>query len=276
MSMRERDMSATPANSAALTRREARELAGKPTRATRPPRNVPKQKPVRRAASKMLSLGAMLFAAALLVGMSVPANAFLSNASAAAPEVVSQKAPGQTLAVSAEATIVETARDAFEVMSWAEQLRLKYANVSYNYTATTGAIRWPFPYFVPISDGFGLRDASISGRAQHNGIDFNPGNGAPIYAVADGIVILHADDQYGYGNNVVISHNVGALAFDSQYSHMQTGSSPLKAGDVVKAGDFIGLVGETGNSTGPHLHFEIHVGGVSVDPFEFLTANAVN
>jgi murein DD-endopeptidase MepM/ murein hydrolase activator NlpD len=218
----------------------------------------------------------MLFAAALMIGMSVPANAFLSNASAAAPEVVTHKVPGQTLAVSSEATVVEASRDGFQVISWAEQLRLKYANVSYSYTATTGAIRWPFPYSVTISDGFGLRDASISGRAQHNGMDFNPGNGAPIYAVADGIVILHADDQYGYGNNVVISHNVAGLAFDSQYSHMQTGSSPLQVGDVVKAGDFIGLVGETGNSTGPHLHFEIHVGGVPVDPFEFLTANAVN
>ncbi len=224
----------------------------------------------------MLSLGALLFAAALMVGMSVPANAFLSDASAAAPEVVAHKVPGQTLEVSAEATIVETARDAFEIMSWAEQLRLKYANVSYDYTATTGAIRWPFPYFAPISDGFGIRDASISGRAQHNGLDFNPGSGAPIYAVADGTVTLHADDQYGYGNNVVISHNVAGLVFDSQYSHMQTGSSPLVVGDIVKAGDFIGLVGATGNSTGAHLHFEIHIGGGPVDPFEFLTANAVN
>jgi murein DD-endopeptidase MepM/ murein hydrolase activator NlpD len=275
MSMRERDMSATPSNSAPRTRREARELSSKPTRASRP-RNAPKQRPARRAASRLLSLGAMLFAAALMIGMSVPSNAFLSDASAAAPEVAAHKVPGQTLAVSAEATVVETKRDSFEVMSWAEQLRLKYANVSYDYSATTGAIRWPFPYFVPISDGFGLRDASISGRAQHNGLDFNPGNGAPIYAVADGIVVIHADDQYGYGNNVEISHDVAGLAFNSQYSHMQTGSSPLKVGDVVKAGDFVGLVGDTGNATGPHLHFEIHVGGVPVDPFEFLTANAVN
>jgi murein DD-endopeptidase MepM/ murein hydrolase activator NlpD len=218
----------------------------------------------------------MLFAAALMIGMSVPSNAFLSDASAAAPDVVSHKVPGQSLAVSADAAIVEAPRDGFKVMSWAEQLRLKYANVSYSYKATTGAIRWPFPYFVPISDGFGLRDPSISGRAQHNGLDFNPGNGAPIYAVADGTVVLHGDDQYGYGNNVEIAHDVAGLAFNSQYSHMQTGSSPLKVGDVVKAGDFIGLVGETGNATGPHLHFEIHLGGVPVDPFAFLTANAVN
>ena len=230
MSMRERDMSATPSNSAPLSRREARELASKPTRATRPPRNAPKRKPVRRAASKLLSLGAMLFAAALMIGMSVPANAFLSDASAAAPEVEVHKVPGQTLAVSADAAVEETARDPFGVISWAEQLRLRYANVDYSYTATTGAIRWPFPYSVSISDGYGLRDASISGRAQHNGVDFNPGNGAPIYAVADGTVILHADDQYGYGNNVMISHNVAGLAFDSQYSHMQTRFEPTQGG----------------------------------------------
>jgi murein DD-endopeptidase MepM/ murein hydrolase activator NlpD len=275
MSMRELDKSATPVNSAPMTRREARERASKPMRSSRP-RSAPRPKPARRAASKLLSLGAMLFAAALMIGMSVPSNAFLSDASAAAPDVVSHKVPGQSLAVSADAAIAETPRDAFGVISWAEQLRLRYANINYSFTATTGAIRWPFPYSVNITDGFGLRDASISGRAQHNGVDFVPGAGAPIYAVADGTVIVHDDDQYGYGNNVVISHDVLGLVFDSQYSHMQTGSSPLKVGDVVKAGDFIGLVGDTGNATGPHLHFEIHLGGVPVDPFAFLKANAVN
>lgn len=169
-----------------------------------------------------------------------------------------------------------TARDTFDVISYADQLRLKYGNVSYSFSATTGAIRWPFPYPVPITDGFGDRPSGTSGTSHHNGVDFVPGGGTPIYAVADGIVTTHSDDAYGYGNHVIISHDVNGMQFDSLYAHMLTGSSPLVAGDAVTVGDFIGLVGDTGDSYGAHLHFEIRIGKIPVDPFAWLTANAVN
>ena len=307
MSMREHDNLVTPSEGAPLTRREARAQAenssksksrsqpAPPTRrratpaqasgASRPPASQtgsagPKRTTTsarRNTPSRMLSLAAMVFAGALLVGMSVPANAFISDASASAPDVLADKVPGQTLAVSSEAALAETPRDSYEVISYAEQLRLKYPNVSYSYSATTGAIRWPFPYQVPISDGFGWRpNPSGVGEGHHNGLDFTPGGGSPIYAVADGTVVLHSDEQYGYGNHVILTHNVNGLVFDSLYAHMLTGSSPLNAGDPIKVGDFIGLVGDTGNSYGAHLHLEIRVGGAPIDPFPFLTTNAVN
>jgi len=108
------------------------------------------------------------------------------------------------------------------------------------------------------------------------GTDFVPGYGTPIYAVADGVVKEHDIQSWGLGNSVVISHDVKGLAFDSVYGHMATGSVVVEAGQEVKVGDLIGLVGNTGSSTGAHLHFEIHLNGIQVDPFAWLKANVTN
>lgn len=236
----------------------------------------PPQKKRSAGPSRLLSLGAMLFAAALLVGTTVPANAFLADATAIGPASQLKKLPGQTLAVSQDAQMASASRDTFDVISYADQLRLKYGNVSYSFTATTGAIRWPFPYPVPITDGFGDRPAGTSGSSHHNGVDFVPGSGTPIYAVADGVVQLHQEDFGGYGNHVILTHEIDGLKFDSVYAHMQSGSSPLVTGAPIKAGDFVGLVGDTGDSYGAHLHFEIRLSKLPVDPFAWLTENAKN
>jgi murein DD-endopeptidase MepM/ murein hydrolase activator NlpD len=286
MSLREHDELAT---AQPLTRRQARELSEQQARsakrsrgsAPRPPQAPPlaaasRTQSSRPAAKKLLSLGALLFAGALLVASTVPANAFMGNGTALAPSVSATHAPGQTVEVSADALSAAPARDGFEVISYAEQLQLLYANVSYAFEATSGTIRWPFPYAVTITDGFGPRAANVSGSAFHNGIDFTPGGGTPIYAIADGVVTAHAEDQWGFGNHVIIQHDIPDQNIESLYAHMIYGSSPLAVGDVVKVGDFIGLVGDTGNSYGAHLHFEVHVDKVPVDPFAWLTANAVN
>ena len=231
-------------------------------------------RPKSSAGSKFLSLGALLFSGALLIGMSVPANAFITDASPLPGKPL--ETLGQSIEVSDEAAFSTPARDGFTVTSYAEMLRLKYASAPATYTTTTGAIRWPFPYAVTITDRFGDRPNGTSGTSHHNGIDFTPGNGTPIYAVAAGTVSVHSDDAYGYGNHVILSHNVNGMVFDSLYAHMQTGTSPLNAGDVVEVGDFLGLVGDTGQSYGAHLHFEIRIGGTPVDPFAWLQANAVN
>lgn len=312
MSLREHDASANPTpptgHGQPLTRREARELeaaraaqaaqasrsstasrsrarAEAPKRAAsrtslvprapRPVREAVVPRPMSSGPRKLLSVGALLFAGALLVGMSVPANAFISPGSLLTT-ASSTKAPGQSVAVSADALQAAPVRDEFQAISYAEQLRQTYGNVSYAFTATTGAIRWPFPYAVTITDGFGPRAANISGSAFHNGVDFTPGGGTPIYAIADGVVTVHAEDQWGFGNHVIIQHDIPGQNIESLYAHMVYGSSPLKVGDVVKVGDFIGLVGDTGNSYGAHLHFELHVDKVPVDPFVWLSNNAVN
>jgi murein DD-endopeptidase MepM/ murein hydrolase activator NlpD len=213
--------------------------------------------------------------------MSVPANAFMSDATTIAATGAAQRSANQenaqSLAVSEDAATTSASRDGYTVISYAELLRLKYGNRSYSFTATTGAVRWPFPYAVPISDGWGDRIAPCYGCSSfHQGVDFTPGNGTPIYAIADGVVSTHDDATYGFGNSVIIAHTINGDRVDSLYAHMQHGSSPLNAGDAIKVGDFIGLVGDTGASTGAHLHFEIHLDSVPVDPFAWLQANAVN
>jgi hypothetical protein len=260
------------------------------TRARAPRERAPKSPPSNRApapqgrsrvrlGSKVLSLGAMLFAGALVFGMSVPVNALMSTAPQAAA-VAGATAPlaTQSVAISAAGELQAAARDSFTVISYADIMRARYGNQAvYTFTPTTGTVRWPFPYSVPISDGWGSRVSPCTGCSTfHQGVDFTPGVGSPIYAIADGVVSYHADTDRGLGNNVTISHVINGENIDSVYAHMITGSSKLVVGDVIKVGDFIGFVGETGSATGPHLHFELHVDKVPVDPFAWLTANAVN
>lgn len=116
-----------------------------------------------------------------------------------------------------------------------------------------------------ISSRFGRRTDPFSGRvANHFGVDFAATIGTPIYAVASGIVIT-ASDQGDFGLMVEINHGNGVI---TRYAH----SSELMVaeGDLVRSGDLIALVGSTGRSTGPHLHFEVTVNGRRVDPMPFI------
>ncbi|MEQ1737665.1 MAG: M23 family metallopeptidase [Rhodoglobus sp.] len=247
-------------------------------------KNITRSSRVKRSGRTLLSLGAMLFAGALAIGMSVPASVF-GNPIASAETVVTD---GQGPAVeAAELQSVEVgdylegssaARDEFTALSWAEMLTLKYGTRDYAYDATAGAIRWPFPTQVKISSGYGERVAPCQGCSSvHMGLDFQPPNDSPIYAIADGVVAISQDDSYGYGNHVYINHGDllgNGTNIQSLYAHMQHGSVPLVAGQQIKVGDFIGLVGRTGTATGIHLHFELLVDGVQVDPFQWLQMNA--
>ena len=232
-----------------------------------------------RISSRLFSMVAMLFAGALLVGVSVPANAIITTTAVTDVAAPTAFVPGQSLAVSSD--VVEAAaspkRELPTVTSYAELLRERYGNRSYTYTATTGAVRWPFPYAVPITDGYGERVAPCRGCSTfHQGVDFTPGDGTPITAIAAGVVIFTEVTNSGIGNQVQIEHSVGGKRITSVYAGMQMDSSPMRVGDVVKVGDFVGLVGSTGVATGPHLHFELLVGDTKVDPFAWLKANATN
>jgi murein DD-endopeptidase MepM/ murein hydrolase activator NlpD len=119
--------------------------------------------------------------------------------------------------------------------------------------------RWPVEGF--ISSGFGYRSAPISGRwTFHSGIDIAARHGTKILAQNNGVVVV-SEYQSGYGNFIEIDHGYGIR---TRYGH----ASRLlkKVGDNVKKGDSIALVGSTGRSTGPHLHYEIRIDGVPVDP----------
>ena len=262
-----------------LTRRELREQEVRGARKTEPAKSVvvvrrPAPAKKKRVGSTLLSMAAMVFAAALLVGVSVPANALFGGAAVLAPGI---SPTGQSVEVSADAQADATERSAYTITSYAEILKARYGNRNYSYTVGRGAVQWPFPYAVPVSDGFGPRIAPCRGcSTDHQGTDFTPGAGSAIYAIADGVVTYTEVSDRGYGNHVWISHVVNGEKVASLYAHMQMNSSPLAVGDVIKVGDFVGLVGDTGASVGAHLHLEIHANGVAVDPFAWLKANAAS
>jgi murein DD-endopeptidase MepM/ murein hydrolase activator NlpD len=112
---------------------------------------------------------------------------------------------------------------------------------------------------------FGVRKSPFTGvKTMHEGIDIANATGTPIVASADGIVSF-AGVKGSFGKVIVIDHGYGYTTF---YGHC----SVLKkeAGDKVKRGDVIANVGSTGNSTGPHLHYEVRVDGVSTNPLKYI------
>lgn len=110
------------------------------------------------------------------------------------------------------------------------------------------------------TSGFGYRWGVL-----HAGIDIANAIGTPIVAAADGVVIA-AGAEGGYGNLVKLRHSDGTVTL---YGH--NSSILVNVGDRVMAGDQIAKMGNTGNSTGPHLHFEVHLGGTRVDPIGWLS-----
>jgi len=114
-----------------------------------------------------------------------------------------------------------------------------------------------------ITSGFGKRRHPIAGYTKmHKGIDFGAGTGTPIYAAGDG-VIEEIGWKGGYGRYVRIRHNG---VYKTAYAHMSGFRKGLKKGSRVSQGQTIGYVGSSGNSTGPHLHFEVHRQGAQVNP----------
>ena len=123
-----------------------------------------------------------------------------------------------------------------------------------------------------ITSGYGSREHPIQGVVRnHSGIDIgNAGFGAPVIAAADGVVTM-ADWYGGYGNCVMINHGNG---ISTLYGHGQTILTTV--GTEVKKGDLIMEVGSTGNSTGPHVHFEVRINGSCVNPLPYLTGEIEN
>jgi hypothetical protein len=123
---------------------------------------------------------------------------------------------------------------------------------------------WPVDGAV-LTSPFGYRDSPFGHAWKfHTGVDLGVPSGTPIYATNDGLVTFAGWDQ-GHGNMVVIDHGHEVTTRYCHASRLLVG-----AGDQVAAGDVIALVGSTGQSTGPHLHYEILLDGEKVDPLEYL------
>lgn len=145
---------------------------------------------------------------------------------------------------------------------------------TYELKYSGGVMIWPTLESSYITSPYGSRLHPIQGVIKnHDGIDIGGSTGDPIYAAADGIVIYSQFNTGGYGNMVMIDHglNSDGVKIVTLYAH---GDKLLKnVGDTVKQGDIIMEMGSTGNSTGPHVHFEVRENGTHVDPKNYLSAN---
>ena len=116
-----------------------------------------------------------------------------------------------------------------------------------------------------LTDGFGGRSDPFTGeQGTHSAVDISSSVGQPVRAPADGIVVK-AEWANGYGNVVYISHGYG---YSTRYGHLS--GYAIRPGQRVHRGDIIGYVGSTGRSTGPHLHYEVRLNNVPVNPLEYI------
>lgn len=123
----------------------------------------------------------------------------------------------------------------------------------------------PLPGTYRISSSFGRRADPISGRiAYHEGVDFACHVGNPVYATADGVVESVRRERFGYGNSVVVDHGFG---YKTRYAHLDR--ITVMEGDAVRRGESVGTSGNSGKSTGPHLHYEVIYRGRHVNPYNY-------
>lgn len=148
------------------------------------------------------------------------------------------------------------ARDSLQRLEEDLDARLKYL----------AALPDRMPVSGEISSYFGYRSSPFRRRGSefHDGLDLAASGGTPVRAAGDGVVVF-AGYRAGYGRTVEISHGYG---YRSSYCHLSR--ALVKTGDHIKKGQILGLVGSSGRSTGPHLHFMIEKDGVLVDPLSVL------
>lgn len=156
----------------------------------------------------------------------------------------------------------------YEVMhEWSEAGGLLYGGSIGDLLLAGGKFAWPLQH-ISISSPFGPRWGRM-----HEGIDLAASGGTPLFSSQDGTVIYNSP-MGGFGNLVVIEHEVEGTLYSSYYAHQPVISPYVRVGMYVKMGDRIGSVGCTGHCFGDHLHFEIHPGGglnsAAIDPVPFL------
>ncbi|RJX36972.1 hypothetical protein D3P09_26070 [Paenibacillus pinisoli] len=132
---------------------------------------------------------------------------------------------------------------------------------------TGGKLGMPIKGNIRVTSNFGTRTHPITGQKHtHTGIDFGAPQGTAIYAAESGVVLI-SQLWSGYGNCIIIDHGNGLWTL---YGHIRNGGLLVDAGDQIKKGQKIAEVGSTGNSTGPHLHFEVRKNEVPVNPSGYL------
>ena len=254
--------------------------AAEPAKHTTPRRSASRRgASFKRVATASFSIGVFGIAGLMAVGMTTPAQA-----------VAAANGAGASLSVLASGESSAQFMDEAAIQAYVAPASVESGALarSENYTTTTTAqlaseagiknfsnlfrndpnsnIQWPFAVGVTMSYGFGMR----SGR-MHEGIDFTPGAGAPIQAIADGTVRVASEAGGAYGVHVIIDHVIDGERVSSHYAHLQYGSLQVRPGDRVTVGTILGRTGNTGRSYGAHTHFEILRNGTTpVDPWPWL------
>lgn len=221
----------------------------------------------------------MGFTALMVVATTTPAASLLTSDDVLAmahSSTTSRTEPAQHVHVAGGVSELSVNREIYETQTIEEYAQAAGIRPKATFTNNpAGTIQWPFAVGVHIGDRFGYRSCAGC-SSNHGGQDFNPGDGAEIQAIADGVV-SHAENGGGsLGVVMMIDHVIDGELITSVYAHMQYDTMRFNVGDTVKVGDVVGNTGTTGMSTGPHLHFEIRVGGINgtkVDPLDWLYAN---
>lgn len=141
-------------------------------------------------------------------------------------------------------------------------------------------IQYPVDDYENVSSGWGQRTVFGCKRCStyHKGLDFTPGEGSPVYAIMDG-VITQVDNAGEYGVHVIITHEyIPERVYTTVYAHLQVSNvtNRLQLDNNITKGDLIGYVGNTGLSTGPHLHFEVRENGRHLNPAAFFDEHIRN
>ncbi|WP_075982932.1 murein hydrolase activator EnvC family protein [Bacillus massilinigeriensis] len=179
-----------------------------------------------------------------------------------------EEAHAEMLSLEEEERILAAQQSALQK---ALELERQRQSSSYNNNGNTGSAppvssgTFTRPVAGMITSGLGMRWGSY-----HAGIDIAQGGTNPIVAAADGVVIQSYRSS-SYGEVVFISHNIDGQVYTTVYAHMRSGSRAVSSGQVVKKGQRIGTMGSTGDSTGQHLHFELHRG-----PWTQSKSNAID
>ena len=163
--------------------------------------------------------------------------------------------------------ILEAQEEAIEIESKRIEKEIKKLQELYNQqTQSYSGLIWPSRNTRKISSYYGMRIHPIYGYwKMHKGIDIGASYGTDILSSADGVVTLVADDKDGYGLYIVVYHGDG---ISTLYAHCS--KIIAKVGQSVKQGQVIALVGDTGASTSPHIHYEVRVNGAHTDPLKYV------
>ncbi|MDW7674645.1 MAG: peptidoglycan DD-metalloendopeptidase family protein [Bacillota bacterium] len=169
------------------------------------------------------------------------------------------------VSLESDAAAIEKALDELEALDKEIEKMLQAALANSKGEGITKPASWPVPGYQRVSSDYGMRlHPILRTRRMHTGIDIAAPSGVNIVATDFGTVV-YADWLGGYGKTVIIDHGKG---MSSLYAHQST--ILVKVGDEVARGDVIGKIGSTGQSTGPHLHFEVRINGTHTNPWAYL------